>query len=146
MGKVISFNRRAFHDWDIKEKIEAGIVLTGAEIKSIRAGKVSLKASFAKILIHGKKPEAFLINMNVGDVVDGDRTRKLLLHAAQINRLLGQLQQKGYSLVPLQLYLKKGRAKIELGVGKAKKMYEKREALKRRDIERDIQREMRGKE
>jgi len=144
--KPISLNRRAFHDWDIKEKIEAGIVLTGAEIKAIRAGKVSLKASFGKILIHGKKPEAFLINMIIGDVAEGDRTRKLLLHSAQINRLLGQLQQKGYSLVPLQIYLKKGRAKVQLGIAKARKIYEKRELLKQRDIQRDVEREIKGKE
>ncbi len=135
-------NRKAKYDYQIFETFEVGIVLTGTEIKSIRAGKANLKDSYATI----KKGEALLINMHISPYEQGNifnheetRTRKLLLHKKEIIKLSDKLKFEGFTLVPLKLYFKKNKAKILLGLAKGKKTYDKRETIKRRDIERDIQ-------
>lgn len=134
-------NRKAKYDYQIFETIEAGIVLTGTEIKSIRQGKANLKDSYATI----KNGEAVIINMHISPYEQGNifnheetRTRKLLLHKKEILKLNDKIRIEGYTLVPLKLYFKKNKAKILLGVAKGKKTYDKRETIKQRDIERDI--------
>lgn len=134
-------NRKAKYDYEILETIEAGIVLTGTEIKSIRNGKANLKDSYATI----KKGEAILLNMHISPYEQGNifnhqetRTRKLLLHKKEIIKLNDKIHIEGYTLVPLKLYFKGSIAKILLGIAKGKKTYDKREAIKKRDIERDI--------
>ena len=134
-------NRKAKYDYQILDTIEAGIVLTGTEIKSIRAGKAQLKDSYATI----KKGEAILINMHISQYEQGNqfnhdetRTRKLLLHKKEILKLNDKIKLEGFTLVPLKLYFNKNKAKILLGIGKGKKTYDKREAIKKRDIEKDI--------
>jgi len=134
-------NRKAKYDYQIFETIEAGIVLTGTEIKSIRNGKANLKDSYATI----KNGEAIIINMHIshydkGNIFNHDetRTRKLLLHKKEILKLRDKIKMEGYTLVPIKLYFKGGIAKILLGVAKGKKNYDKRESIKQKDIERDI--------
>jgi SsrA-binding protein len=143
-GKVIAQNRKASHDYFIEETYEAGIVLQGTEIKSIRAGRVSIKDAHARIDSRG---EVQLINMHIAAYEQGNRynhdptrTRKLLLHRHQIDKLIGLTQQKGYALVPLRVYIKNGFAKLLLGVGRGKKQYDKREDLKRKQMKRDADR------
>ncbi len=138
-------NRKAKYDYEILDTIEAGIVLTGTEIKSIRNGKANLKDSYATI----KKGEAILINMHIspyeqGNIFNHDetRTRKLLLHKKEILKLNDKIHMEGFTLVPIKLYFKGNIAKILLGIAKGKKMYDKREAIKKRDIERDIRSKM----
>jgi SsrA-binding protein len=140
--KLVAQNKKAFHDYHIEEKYEAGIVLTGTEIKSIRAGKVNLRDSFAQV----RRGEVTLHNMHVSPYEQGNRynheplrTRKLLLHRDQINRLIGAIKEKGYTLVPLKVYLKNGLAKVEIALGKGKKEYDKRETLKKKDAQREIE-------
>ncbi|BAD65536.1 ssrA RNA (tmRNA)-binding protein [Shouchella clausii KSM-K16] len=142
-GKVVAQNKKARHDYFIEETFEAGIVLTGTEIKSIRAGKMNLKDSFARI----KNGEAFLYNAHISEYEQGNRynheptrPRKLLLHKKQINTLIGQTQQKGYSIVPLKVYIKNGFAKVLIGLAKGKKNYDKRETLRRKDAKREVER------
>ncbi len=134
-------NRKARYNYQIFESIEAGIVLTGTEIKSIRQGKANIKDSYATI----KKREALLINMHISPYENGNifnheetRTRKLLLHKKEIKKIENKITLEGYTLVPLKIYFKQGIAKIELGIAKGKKNYDKREVVKQRDIERDI--------
>lgn len=134
-------NRKATFDYNIEEKIEAGIVLTGTEIKSIREGKANLKDSYAII----RKNEAFLLNMHISPYKEGNifnheetRTRKLLLHKSEILKLENRIRMDGYTVVPLKLYFVKNRAKILLGVGKGKKLYDKRESIKKKDQEREM--------
>ena len=134
-GKGCFPKQKANHDYFIEETYEAGLVLQGTEIKSIRAGKVNLKDSFAKI----ERGEVFLHNMHVSPYEQGNRynhdplrTRKLLLHRKQISKLIGATKEEGYSLVPLKLYLKNGFAKVLIGIGKGKKKYDKREDLKKK--------------
>lgn len=134
-------NRKAKYDYQIFETIEAGIVLTGTEIKSIRDGKANLKDSYATI----KNGEAIIINMHIshydkGNIFNHDetRTRKLLLHKKEILKLRDKIKLEGYTLIPIKLYFKNGKAKILLGVAKGKKDYDKRESIKQKDIERDI--------
>jgi len=144
MKKIIATNKKAYYDYQILEKYEAGIVLTGAEIKAIRAGKVNLTGAYAKVLRRTTDKrtkggaELFLINANIQtlDKENATRTRKLLMHRKEIEQLIGKTQEKGLSLLPLSIYLKKGRAKIELGLGRGKKLYDKREMIKKRDLER----------
>ena len=138
-------NRKAKYDYEISDTIEAGIVLTGTEIKSIRAGKANLKDSYATI----KNGEAILINMHISPYEEGNRfnheetrTRKLLLHKKEILKLYDKIRLEGFTLIPIKLYFKGGIAKILLGVAKGKKTYDKREAIKKRDIERDIKSRM----
>lgn len=148
-GKVITKNRKAYHDYFIEETYEAGIVLKGTEIKSIRAGKVNLKDSFAKI----KDGEVFLMNMHVSPYEQGNRfnhnptrTRKLLLHRREINKLIGKTKESGYALIPLKLYLKNGYCKVELALAKGKKKYDKREELKKKAAQREIERAFRERQ
>ncbi|HLQ74078.1 MAG TPA: SsrA-binding protein SmpB [Bacillota bacterium] len=143
--KPIAQNRKASHDYFIEDTVEAGIALRGTEIKSIRAGRVNLKDSHARI----DNGEVFLINMHVSPYDHGNRfnhdptrTRKLLLKRKEIDRLIGMTQRQGYTLVPLRLYIKRGYAKVLLGLGKGKKLHDKREDLKRKQMKRDIDRAM----
>ena len=143
--RPIAQNRKASHDYFIEETYEAGIVLKGTEIKSIRAGKVSLKDAHCRI-ING---EAELINMHIATYEQGNRfnhdptrTRKLLLHRREIDKLIGLTKQKGYALVPLKLYIKNGFAKVLIGLGRGKKQFDKREDLKQKQMKRDIDRAM----
>ncbi|KSU87947.1 SsrA-binding protein [Bacillus sp. VT 712] len=148
-GKVVAQNKKARHDYFIEETYEAGIVLQGTEIKSIRNGRVNLKDSFARV----QNGEVFLHNMHVSPYEQGNRynheplrTRKLLLHKREINKLIGYTKETGYSLVPLKIYLKNGFAKVLLGLGKGKKKYDKREDLKRKEAKRDIERAFRDRQ
>ena len=143
MIKNIAKNPVARHNYDILDTIEAGIVLTGTEIKSIRNGRVNLKDSYAAI----NKGEAFIYSMHIspyeqGNIFNKDplRTRKLLLNKKEIYKLTGLIQQKGYTLVPISLYFKDSIVKVELGIGKGKKLYDKREDLKKKDSEMYIKR------
>ncbi|MDP2727602.1 MAG: SsrA-binding protein SmpB [Dehalococcoidia bacterium] len=142
-NKLIATNRKAHYDYFIEETVEAGIILTGTEIKSIRLGRVSLREAYAKIE-HG---EAWLINAHIAQYPGGNRynheptrTRKLLLHRKELDRLMGKVREKGYTLVPLRLYIKHGYAKIELGLGRGKHVYDKRETIASRDAQREIER------
>lgn len=142
-GKVFARNKRANFDYTIEETIETGIVLQGTEIKSIRAGKVQLKESFVQI----RNGEAWIINMHISPYDQGNRfnhdptrTRKLLLHKRQIAQLVGKTKQQGYSIVPIQMHLKNGFAKVLIGVGKGKKDYDRREDLKKKEAKRDMAR------
>jgi len=133
-------NKKAHFDYQILDSIEAGIALVGLEIKALRAKKVSITGSYVKI-ING---EVFWLGGNF-DVVDGDRqrTRKLLLHSTEIGKLIGKSAEKGLTLVPLKLYMKRGRAKLEVGICKGLKKYDKREVMKKKDLERDADRSIR---
>jgi len=140
-------NRKAKYDYEILDTIEAGIVLTGTEIKSIKNGSANLKDSYAII----KNGEAFLLNMHISHYEQGNifnhnetRTRKLLLHKKEIIKLNDKIQMLGYTLVPIKLYFKKGFAKILIGIAKGKKNYDKREAIKKKDIQRDIDKQMKN--
>jgi SsrA-binding protein len=143
LEKTISLNRKAYRDYTILETVEAGIVLTGSEIKSIRAGKVSLGEAYAA----AQDGEIFLLNAHIAryepasqDNHEPRRPRKLLLHRDEIYELAGKVGEKGFTLVPLKLYIKNGIAKVELGLGTGTKLYDKREAIARRDVEREIER------
>lgn len=142
-GKVIAQNKKARHDFFIEDTYEAGLVLQGTEIKSIRAGRVNLKDSFAKV----QNGEVFLHNLHISPYEQGNRynhdplrTRKLLLHKREISKLIGITKEQGYSLVPLKIYLKNGYAKVLIGLAKGKKNYDKREDLKRKEAKREIER------
>ncbi|PID20973.1 SsrA-binding protein [Sporosarcina sp. P3] len=142
-GKVLAVNKKANFDYAIEETIEAGIVLKGTEIKSIRKGKVQLRDAF--ILIRNN--EAWLSNMHISPYEQGNihnhdpvRVRKLLLHKKQIASLTGTMKEQGYSIIPLKMYIKNGFAKVLIGVGKGKKLYDKRQDLKEKEHKRDMQR------
>ena len=137
-------NRKALYDYSISDTYEAGIVLTGTEIKSIRDGKANLKDSYAIV----RNGEVFIVNMHISHYENGNifnhnetRTRKLLLHKNEILKIKDKISIKGYTLVPIKLYFSKNKAKILLGIGKGKKIYDKREALKEKDINRQIRKE-----
>lgn len=136
-------NRRAFHEYEVLDSIEAGIVLTGTEIKSVRAGKVNLRDSYARV----QQGEVMLYNMHVSPYDQGNiwnheplRTRKLLLHKKQIDKLAEQSQAQGLTLVPLRLYARKGHAKLEIAVARGKRQYDKRAAISERESKRDLDR------
>lgn len=146
--KTVVTNRKARHFYDILETIEAGIVLQGTEVKSLRQGKVNIGDAYARI----KDGEVWLVDMHIspyehGNVHNHDplRPRKLLLHKQEIKRLLGKVQERGLTLIPLRIYFKRGKAKVELAVARGKKIYDRREAIKRRDQEREIAAQVRGK-
>ncbi|GEM05752.1 SsrA-binding protein [Halolactibacillus miurensis] len=148
-GKVVAQNKKANHDFFIEETIEAGIVLQGTEIKSIRNGRVNMKDSFARV----SNGEVFLHNLHISPYEQGNihnheptRMRKLLLHKKQIAKLIGETQQAGYSLVPIKMYLKDGYAKVLIGLGKGKKKYDKREDLKRKQMNRDVARALKDRD
>ncbi|MEK4028079.1 MULTISPECIES: SsrA-binding protein SmpB [Bacillaceae] len=148
-GKVVAQNKKARHDFFIEETFEAGIVLQGTEIKSIRAGRVNLKDAFARI----QKGEVFVYNMHISPYEQGNRynhdplrTRKLLLHRKQIDKLIGETKEAGYSIVPLKMYLKDGYAKLLIGLAKGKKKFDKREDLKKKEAKRDVERAFRERQ
>ncbi|WP_062354397.1 SsrA-binding protein SmpB [Bacillus kwashiorkori] len=148
-GKVLAQNKKAYHDYFIEETFEAGIVLHGTEIKSIRRGRANLKDAYARI----DKGEVFLHNMHISPYEQGNRynhdplrTRKLLLNRKEINKLIGETKEAGYSLIPTKLYLKNGYAKLELALAKGKKKYDKREDLKQKEAKRDIERAFRERQ
>ena len=143
--KIISTNRKAFHDFLIFDKFIAGIVLTGTEIKSIRVGMLNLKDSFAKI----EDNEVFLYNLHISPYKQGnqfnhnpDRVRKLLLKKQEILKISGKIKKENYTIVPLELFLSHGFAKIEIGLAKGKKLYDKRDSIAKKTQERDIARQM----
>ena len=145
ISKVIAQNRKARHDYFLEETYECGLELTGTEIKSVRAGGVNLRDSFAKV----ENGEVFVYNMHISPYEQGNRyntdplrPKKLLMHKAEIRKLIGQTTLKGMSLIPTQIYLdKRGRAKLELALAKGKKLYDKREDIAKRDAARNIDRE-----
>lgn len=140
--KIIATNKKAYHDYHIEESYEAGIMLKGAEVKSLREGRANLKDSFARV----ENEEIFLYNCHIspyshGNIANHDplRTRKLLMHKGEIQRLMGKMMQKGYTLLPLKIYFKDGKAKVELALAKGKKQYDKREDIKKRDAAREME-------
>jgi SsrA-binding protein len=139
--KIIATNKKAYHDYFVDEVYEAGIMLTGTEVKSLRAGKVNLKESFCRI----KDGEVFINNMNISpyeqgnrENVDPTRVRKLLLHREEIDKLTRKVDERGFSLVPTKIYFKDSRAKLEVGLARGKKLHDKRETLKRKQAEREM--------
>ncbi len=147
MGEyVISLNKKALHDYEFQKHYQAGLVLQGAEIKAIRAGKVNLRGSFGRIQYPrtGGEPELVVLNFHIGAGEHPTRTRKLLLHRREIDQLVGKLQEKRLTLVPIKLYLERGFAKLELGLGRGRKQYEKRDRLKRKHKKRALDRDIRG--
>ncbi len=146
--KLIANNKKAYHDYFIEDKFEAGIELYGTEVKSIRMGKCSIKESYIRI----ERGEVFIYGMHVnpyekGNIFNRDplRVRKLLLHRLEIRRLDAKMSQKGYTLVPLQVYFKGSLVKVEVGLARGKKLYDKREDIARKDQKREIQREFKEK-
>ena len=147
MNRIIAKNPTAFHNYTIEDRFEAGIVLSGTEIKSIRNGNVNIKDSYIII----KNGEMWILGMHIkpyefGNINNKDplRDRKILVHKSEINKLLGKIKQKGISLIPLNLYWDKNHVKVEVGIGKGKKLYDKREDLKRKDAERTIERNLKN--
>ena len=147
--KIITVNRKARHDYFIDETVEAGIMLLGAEVKSLREGKVNLKDSYAKITKGG---EAYLVGVHITpygyaarDISDPDRQRKLLLHRQEIDRLAGKTRERGFTLVPTKLYFKNGVAKVEIGVARGKEHHDKRQDLKAAESKREIDRVMKSR-
>lgn len=144
--KTIALNRRARHEYSIEDSVEAGIVLSGTEIKSIRAGKINLADAFARI----ERGEAWLVGAHIAPWEGGNRAnhepkrdRKLLLHRGQIDKLLGQTKAKGLTLIPLKIYITaRGKAKLELGLGRGKQLYDKRRDLADREMKREVEREL----
>lgn len=142
--KIICENRKAFFDYELIEKVEAGAVLTGTEVKAIRRGKASLQGSFVTITAG----EAFLHDMQIAPYEQGNRfnheekrKRKLLLHAHQIKTIEERLKQRGFSIIPLKLYFKNSLIKVEIAIGRGKNLFDKRQSLKEKDVKRDLQRQ-----
>ena len=143
--KLVANNKKAYHDYFIEEKYEAGLVLHGTEVKSLRMGKCSIKEAFIRI----ENGEVFIYGMHIspyekGNIFNKDplRVRKLLLHKSQIQKLIGNSAEKGYTIVPLQVYFSNGRAKIEIGLAKGKKMYDKRQDIAKKDQKREAEKEL----
>ena len=146
--KVVTVNRQAYHEYEVERTVEAGISLLGTEIKSIREGHVQLRGAYAM----ARKGEVWLENANIATYEHGNRnnhepmrSRKLLLHKKEIDQLLTKVATKGLTLIPLKMYLKNGKAKVELGLCRGRKLYDKREALTKRDVQRDLERIVRGR-
>jgi len=146
--KVVCQNRKAFHDYSIEDTLEAGIALSGTEVKSLREGKANLKDSY--VLVKGQ--EVFLLNCHIspyshGNIMNHDpvRTRKLLLHRKEIERMSGKAAAKGYTLIPLKIYFKASFAKVEIGLAKGKRLFEKRDSIKEREAKREIEKAMKTK-
>jgi len=142
--RLIANNKKAYHDYFIEDKYEAGIALHGTEVKSLRMGKCSIKESFIRI----ENGEVFLYGMHVspyekGNIFNKDplRVKKLLLHRAEINKLVGKIKEKGYTLVPLQVYFNRGKVKVEIGLAKGKKLYDKRADIAKKDQRREAEKE-----
>jgi SsrA-binding protein len=147
--KIVSENRKARHDYHIHETYEAGLVLMGTEVKSLRAGKANLKDSYARV----DNGELMLHNMHISPYDQGNRfnheplrTRKLLMHRIEIDKLIGKTKEKGYTLVPLKLYFTRGRAKVELGLATGKQLYDKRQDIAERDAKREMDRAFRDRQ
>ena len=147
MEKILAKNPTAYHNFTIESTLEAGIVLTGTEIKSIRNGKVNLKDTYVNI----KNGEIFIYGMHIspyefGNIYNKDplRTRKLLLHKQEINKLYGMIKQKGISLIPINMYFKNGKVKLQIGIGKGKKLFDKREDIAKKDAELKIKRALKN--
>ena len=141
--KVLATHRKAYHDYHVEETHEAGVVLTGTEIKSVRAGSVNLRDSY----VQARGREMWLLNVHIAPYepasrqnADPYRDRKLLLHRDEIQRLMGKVKEKGLTIVPLRLYLKKNRVKVEIALGRGKKQYDKRQTIAQRESDREIQR------
>jgi SsrA-binding protein len=140
--KIVCQNKKAFHDYFIEEKFEAGIVLVGTEVKSLRQGRANLKDSYARIM----GGELYLLNTHISPYPQADRftrpdperTRKLLVHKQELRKLFGKTKEKGYTLIPTKIYFKNGKAKVEIGFAKGKKLYDKREAIKKKTMEREM--------
>lgn len=146
--KLVANNKKAYHDFFIDETYEAGIALHGTEVKSLRMGKCSIKESFIRI----ENGEVFVYGMHVspyekGNIFNKDplRVKKLLLHKYEINKLAGKVAEKGYTLVPLQVYFKEGKAKVEIGLARGKKLYDKREDIAKKDMKREIEKEFKAR-
>ena len=146
--KLIANNKKAYHEYFIEDKYEAGISLAGTEVKSIRLGKCSIKEAYIRI----ENGEAYVYGMNIspyemGNIFNKDplRTRKLLMHKGEIRKLLGASSEDGYTIVPLQVYFKDGRAKLEIGLAKGKKIYDKRQDIAKKDARREVEREFKVK-
>jgi SsrA-binding protein len=146
--QIVCQNKKAYHDYSIEETLEAGIQLQGTEVKSLREGKANLRDSYVLL----KNSEVFLLNCHISPYSHGNimnheplRTRKLLLHRKEIERLRGKAQQKGYAMIPLKIYFKGSFAKVEIGLAKGKKLYEKRETIKEREAKRTIERAMKSR-
>jgi SsrA-binding protein len=144
----VAVNRRAYHDYFIDDKLEAGIMLTGTEVKSVRGGRTNLRDGFVRI----DGNEAWLENVHISPYAEANlmnhepmRPRKLLLHRREIASLIGKVRQKGYTLIPLRVYFARNRAKVEVGLARGKKQYDKREAIAERDAKREIARAMRDR-
>ena len=143
--KLVANNKKAYHDYFIEEKYEAGLVLHGTEVKSLRMGKCSIKEAFMRI----ENGEMYIYGMHVspyekGNIFNKDplRVKKLLLHKQQIRKLIGDMSEKGYTIVPLQVYFKDGRAKIEIGLAKGKKLFDKRQDIAKKDQKREAEKEL----
>ena len=146
--KLVANNKKAYHDFFIDEKYEAGIELHGTEVKSLRMGKCSIKEAFVRI----ENGEAFIYGMNISpyekcNIFNKDplRIKKLLLHKVEIRKLGGKMSEKGYTIVPLQVYFKDGKAKVEIGLARGKKLYDKRESIAKKDQRREVEREFKVK-
>jgi SsrA-binding protein len=142
--KLIANNKKAYHDYFIEDKYEAGIALAGTEVKSLRMGKCSVKESFIRI----ENEEVYIYQMHIspyekGNIFNKDplRTRKLLLHKYEINKLIGKQKEKGYTIVPLQVYFKDGLVKVEIGLARGKKLYDKRQDIAKKDVKREAERD-----
>lgn len=147
MEQTVATNRKAFHDYHIEDKFEAGMSLLGTEVKSLREGRANLKDSYVII----KEGEAYILNCHISPYSHGNlqnhdplRTRKLLLHKRELSKLWGGISQKGFTLVPLKIYFKNGKAKVEIGLAKGKREYEKRESIKAKEAKREIERHMKS--
>jgi len=145
--KLICQNKKAWHNYFIEDKYQAGVSLLGSEVKSLREGKVNLGDSYGDI----KRGEVFLVDAHISPYPQANRlnhdplrTRKLLLHKKEIQRLIGKVQERGFTLIPLRLYFSNGRVKVELGLAKGKKLFDKRETLKRKTMEREMERGRKG--
>ena len=146
--KMVANNKKAYHDYFIDETYETGVALHGTEVKSIRTGKCSIKESFVRI----EKGEVFVYGMHISPYEKGNlfnkdplRVKKLLMHRQEINRLEGKIKEKGYTLVPLQVYFKNGKVKVEIGLARGKKLYDKRETIAKKDARRETERQFKVK-
>ena len=150
--KRVAENRKAYHDFFIDETYEAGMVLVGTEVKSLREGRINLRDSFVEVKGSAHAPELFLVGAHVSPFEQGNiwnheplRPRKLLLHRHEIERIAQRVRERGYTVVPTKVYFKDGRAKIEIGMARGKKLYDKRHDMAERDAKRDVERALRGR-
>ena len=140
--KLVAENRKARHDYFIDERFECGIVLSGAEVKSLRDGKAQLRDSYARITRRG---EMMLVGVHISEVINPDRERKLLMHRAEIDRLGGKIRERGFTLVPTKIYFKDGRVKVEIGLARGKEQRDKRDTIRKAEGQREIDRVMKSR-